>query len=71
MKALVIVPVVALLALAGCGSTQYIISTKDGSLIQANSKPRLKKDAGVYTYENADGKEGTVKADDVSQILER
>ncbi len=71
MKKLALVPVIGMVALTACAPTQYIIGTKDGSLIQANSKPRLNKEAGTYTYENADGKEGTVRAEDVSQILER
>ncbi len=71
MKKLLLLPIIAALMLAGCSPTQYIISTKTGALIQANSKPRLDSDSGLYTYKNADGKEGTINKDDVTEILER
>jgi hypothetical protein len=60
----------AVLLLAGCAST-YIISTNDGTMIQSHGKPKLNSKTGMYEYEDTDGKDATIKADQVKQIIER
>jgi hypothetical protein len=54
-----------------CSSTQYIISTKEGRMLEAHGKPSLDEKTGVYTYKNADGKAVAIRKEDVAQILER
>jgi len=63
--------IMAMLMLAACASTQYIISKADGTMITASSKPKLDQKTGMYTYRDADGKEMSIKQDDVRQIMER
>jgi Bacterial protein of unknown function (DUF903) len=64
------VAAMAVLLLAGCAST-YFISTTDGTMIQAHGKPRLNSKTGMYEYEDSEGKDATIKADQVKQIVER
>lgn len=61
----------AALALAACGSTQYIMSTKEGQMIVSSGKPTLDERTGMYTYYDAEGKKGLIAKDAVVQILER
>jgi uncharacterized protein YcfL len=61
----------AILLLAGCSTTQYIISTNDGTMIQANGKPTLNTKSGMYEYKDSEGREATIKQDQVKQIIER
>ena len=61
----------AAVALAACGSTQYIMSTKEGRMIVTEGKPRLDERTGLYTYTDKDGKEGQIRRDDITQIIER
>ena len=63
--------VVAVLLLAGCSTTQYIISTNDGTMIQANGKPKLNTKTGMYEYRDSEGRSVSIKQDQVKQILER
>ncbi len=63
--------VVAFLLLAGCSTTQYIISTNDGTMIQANGKPTLNTKTGMYEYRDSQGRTAAIKQDQVKQILER
>lgn len=62
---------VALLVLAGCGSTQYIMSTNDGLMIPTNGKPRIDKETGMYVYEDEEGREQFIRQDEVKEIIER
>jgi hypothetical protein len=57
--------------LAACGSTQYIMSTKEGRLIVSDGKPDLDEKTGVYTYKDAEGRKTTIQKADVVQIMER
>lgn len=59
------------LAAGACSPTQYLISTKDGRMLEAHGKPKLDEPAGLYTYEDAAGKTTTVPKNDVVQILRR
>ena len=71
LKKSIIPAVVAVLLMAGCGSTQYIISTTDGTMIQANGKPKLNSKTGMYEYQDSEGRAASIKQDQVKQILER
>ena len=57
--------------LAGCGTSEYIISTTDGTMITTQGKPDLDEDTGMYTYEDAEGREATIRKEDVKQIMQR
>ncbi len=57
--------------LAACGSTQYIISTKEGRMIPADGKPDLDEKTGMYTYKDSEGRKTTILKTDVVQIMER
>ena len=61
----------AMILLAACSSTQYIIGTKSGQLIIAQSEPQLDKSTNMYRYRDADGKEMSIAATEVTQIVER
>jgi hypothetical protein len=62
----------ALLAtLAGCSSTQYIMSTKEGRMIVADGKPEYDEKAGSYQYRDSEGKRMTIMKSEVIQIMER
>ena len=69
MKKLMMIMVCAL-GLVAC-SSQYIMSTKDGKMITTDSKPKLDESTGMYRYYDAEGREGMLKQDDVTQIMER
>jgi hypothetical protein len=56
--------------LTGC-SSEYIISTTDGTMITTQGKPKLDEDSGMYKYEDSEGRSGTIKKDEVKQIMER
>lgn len=57
--------------LAACGSTQYIMSTREGQMIVSSGKPTLDERTGMYTYYDVEGKKGMIARDAVVQILER
>ncbi len=59
------------LLLTACGSTQYIMSTKEGRMIVTDGKPRLDERAGMYTYYDSEGKQASIRKDEVTQIMER
>jgi hypothetical protein len=63
--------VIPVLLLAGCASSEYIISKSDGTMITTYGKPKLDEQTGMYTYKGTDGKEMTIKKEDVKQIMER
>lgn len=56
--------------MAGC-SSEYIISTTDGTMIATQGKPKLDEDSGMYSYEDAEGREASISKDKVKQIMER
>ena len=57
--------------LGACSSTEYIMSTTDGTMITTRGKPSLDSKTGMYTYEDVQGKKGTISKDNVKQIMER
>jgi len=61
----------AFAALAACGSSEYIMTTKTGATIETSGRPELDEKSGMYRYRNKDGKEATIRKEDVVQILER
>jgi hypothetical protein len=71
MKPILTAVAASLTLLAACGSTQYIMSTTEGRMIVTDGKPRLDERTGLYTYTDKDGKEGQIRKDDITQIIER
>lgn len=60
----------AVAALAGC-SSDYILSTKTGAMIESTSKPYLDERTGMYEYRTKDGKDAWILKGQVVEILER
>lgn len=60
----------ALAALSAC-SSDYVLSTRTGALIETTSKPYLDEGAGMYKYKTKDGKHGAIRKEEVVEILER
>ncbi|MBT9492975.1 MAG: YgdI/YgdR family lipoprotein [Paucibacter sp.] len=71
MKLSVPICLALLATLAGCSSTQYIMSTKEGRMIVADGKPDYDEKAGSYEYRDAEGKRMTIMKSEVVQIMER
>ncbi|MCC7488484.1 MAG: YgdI/YgdR family lipoprotein [Gammaproteobacteria bacterium] len=69
MRGLLIVVAVALAT--ACASSEYIISTNDGTMITTHGKPKLDEKTGMYSYEDAEGRKATITKDNVKQIMER
>jgi major membrane immunogen (membrane-anchored lipoprotein) len=61
----------AALLLAACGSTQYIMSTKEGRLIVSDGKPQFDEKTGNYTYKDSEGRKATIQKADIVQVMER
>ena len=61
----------SMLLLAACASSEYIISTTNGTMITTTGKPKLDEKTGMYTYEDEKGRDATIKKEDVKQIMER
>jgi len=57
--------------LAACSSSEYIISTTDGTMITAHGKPKLNEETGMYKYEDSEGRDASIKKEQVKQIMER
>ena len=62
---------VFLTLLAGCASSEYIISTTGGTMITARGQPKLDAKTGMYTYKDDEGRTATIRKEDVKQIMER
>ncbi len=58
------------LSLSGC-SSEYIITTTDGQLITADSKPKFNEKSGMYSFEDEEGRDQQIEKSTVKQILER
>ena len=56
--------------LAAC-STPYVMSTRTGGMIETRNRPSLDERTGMYNYRTADGKDGSIRKDEVVEILER
>jgi hypothetical protein len=57
-------------ALAGC-SSEYILSTSTGAMIESTGKPYLNERTGMYEYRTKDGKDAWIRKEQVVEILER
>lgn len=56
---------------AGCGTTEYIMSTKEGRLIVSSGRPELDEKTGTYVYKDSEGRRTTIPKADVVQMMER
>jgi hypothetical protein len=56
--------------LAGC-SSDYILSTSTGAMLESTSKPYLNERTGMYEYRTKDGKDAWIRKEQVVEILER
>lgn len=57
--------------LSACGSTEYLITKNDGSVIQAYGKPKIDEKTGMVSYRDEEGRSMQMQRDDVNQIIER
>ncbi|HSB97056.1 MAG TPA: YgdI/YgdR family lipoprotein [Spongiibacteraceae bacterium] len=57
--------------LAACSSTPYLITTKEGAVIEAHGKPKVDEKAGMVTYRDSEGRSMQMRREDISQIIER
>lgn len=62
---------IACCALAACSATEYLITKKDGTVIEAYGKPKVDEKSGMVSYEDRDGKSMQMRRDDIGQIIER
>lgn len=58
------------LTLSGC-SSNYVMATKDGRMIQTDGKPSIDKETGLVQYTDDKGHEMQINGDEVSTIIER
>jgi hypothetical protein len=63
--------VIACSMLAACGSTEYLITKNDGTVIQAYGKPKVDEKSGMVTYRDEEGRSMQMQREDVNQIIER
>jgi major membrane immunogen (membrane-anchored lipoprotein) len=63
--------VVACSLLAACGSTEYLITKNDGTIIQAYGKPKVDEKSGMVSYRDEEGRSMQMQREDVNQIIER
>jgi hypothetical protein len=71
-KAIEFVSISAVLALAcACAASRYIISTNDGTMIQAQGEPKLNAATDMYEYHDLNGQNGAIRHADVKQILKQ
>ena len=66
----ILAALLALAALAAC-SSDYILSTKTGGMIETTSRPYLDERTGMYNYRAKDGKDAFIRKEEVVEILER
>lgn len=56
------------LLLTSCGSPTYRISLKDGRQFLSDGKPEFQQKTGYYQYQNLQGRDALVRADEVLMI---
>ena len=66
----ILAALLAAAALAGC-SSDYILSTSTGAMIESTGKPYLNERTGMYEYRTKDGKDAWIRKEQVVEILER
>lgn len=54
-----------------CGSTEYLITTRDGNVIQAHGKPKIDEKSGMVSYKDQEGRSAQIQRDEIRQIIER
>lgn len=57
--------------LSACGSTEYLITKNDGTVIQAYGKPKVDEKSGMVSYRDSEGRSMQMQREDVNQIIER
>lgn len=57
--------------LTACGTTEYLITKRDGAVIQAHGKPKVDEKSGMVTYKDDEGRSMQMQREDISQIIER
>jgi len=60
----------AFTVLAAC-SSDYLLGTKTGGIIETTNKPYLDQRTGMYNYRTKDGKDASIRKEEVVEILER
>lgn len=60
-----------LLVLGACASPRYLISTVDGTMIQAKGEPKLNRNTDMYEYRDLNGQDASVRRTDVKQVLKQ
>ncbi|WP_025121968.1 MULTISPECIES: YgdI/YgdR family lipoprotein [unclassified Serratia (in: enterobacteria)] len=71
MKKLIFLPLIFLtLALAGCTS-DYIITTKSGDILQAHGEPDTDRDSGMTSYTGMNGDYHLINTNDISGIVKK
>ncbi len=70
-KSILFAALVTVAVLAGCSTPRYIISTNDGTLIQAKGQPKLNSKTGMYEYQDLDGRAAAIKQTEVKQVMQR
>lgn len=55
---------------SGC-SSDYVMATKDGTMIMTDGKPQIDKETGLVKYTDDSGHEKQINGDEVSSIVER
>jgi hypothetical protein len=53
------------LLLAACGSTRYVMSTKEDRLIVSDTRPELDERTGTSTYRDSEGRKATIPKADI------
>ena len=66
----ILVALFAFAALAGC-SSDYILSTKTGAMLESSGKPYRNERTGMYEYRTKEGKDAWIRKEEVVEILER
>lgn len=56
------------LLLASCGSESWKITLKDGRTLMASAEPEFQRKTGYYRYENDNGRDALVQAQEVLMI---
>lgn len=57
--------------MTACGSTEYLITTRDGNVIQAHGKPKIDEKSGMVSYKDQEGRSAQIQRDEIRQIIER
>lgn len=62
---------IALCALLGGCTTEYLITKYDGTVIEAYGKPKVDEKTGMMSYRDSEGRIMHMQRDEVNQIIER